>query len=301
MSEQARPSRATGTALVIVSAVMWGTWSLWFRPTELSGRTTAPFVFACMALSSVPLILRERAARTRPIVWDRRVIAMLAAYTFFDALNAATFFHAMTITTVAVAVLTHDLAPVLVALLAPRVDGVRVPGAGPAALLALAGVTLLLEPWREGALGGDVLLGAGLGLTSAFADAGNVFLGRKLALAIGPATTLGVHALGALVLLLPLAGSELFAIEGRDLPYLLFAGLVPGALAGLAFLRGAAAIGSARAAILAFVEPVVACLVGWIAFGERLSPWAIVGGALVLVAGAIVSRGPRAEALVHEA
>lgn len=301
MSNAPRSSAVTGTALVVFSAVMWGTWSLWFRPTELSGRTTAPFVFACMALSSVPLILRERSTRAKPIVWDRRVITMLAAYTFFDALNAATFFHAMTITTVAVAVLTHDLAPVLVALLAPRVDGVRVPGAGPAALLALTGVVLLLEPWREGALGGDVLLGAALGLTSAIAYAGNVFLGRKLTLEIGPATTLGVHAVGALVLLLPLAGGELLAIEGRDVPYLLFAGLVPGALAGLAFLRGAAVIGSARAAILAFVEPVVACVVGFVAFGERLSPWAIVGGLLVLGAGLLVSRAPRGEASAHGA
>ena len=136
---------------------------------------------------------------------------------------------------------------------------------------------------------------------SAVAYAGNVFLGRKLTLEIGPATTLGTHAIGALVLLLPLAGTELGAIEARDLPYLLFAGLVPGALAGLTFLRGAAVIGSARAAILAFVEPVVACLVGWIAFDEHLSPWAIAGGLLVLGAGMLVTRAPRGEARVHEA
>ena len=283
-------SAALGTGLVLFAAVMWGTWSLWFRPTELSGRTTAPFVFACITLSSIPLMVRESATRASPIRWTPRVLAMLAAFTVFDALNAATFFHAMTVTTVAVAVLTHDLAPVLVALLAPRVDGVKVPGASLAALLALGGVTLLLEPWREGALGGDVLLGASLGLVSAVAYAGNVFLGRKLTLELGTATTLGVHALGAWLLLLPLAGTELFAIEARDVPYLAFAGLVPGALAGLAFLRGSALVGSARAAILAFVEPVVACVVGFFAFGERLSLWSLAGGALVLAAGLLVSR-----------
>ncbi|MFO0708472.1 MAG: DMT family transporter [Sandaracinus sp.] len=289
-SRTASPEARTGIALVLFSSVMWGTWSLWFRPTGLSGRTTAPFVFACMALSAVPLYLRERARGGRPIVWSRRVIAMLAAYTFFDALNAATFFHAMTITTVAVAVLTHDLAPVLVALLAPRVDGVKVPGAGLAAVLALTGVTLLLEPWREGALGGDVILGATLGLISAVAYAANVFLGRKLTLEIGTAATLGVHAAGALLLLLPLAGMELLEVEATDLPYLLFAGLVPGALAGIAFLRGSAAIGSARAAVLAFVEPVIACVVGFAAFGERLSLWSIAGAVLVLAGGLLVSR-----------
>lgn len=278
---------------MIFSAIMWGTWSLWFRPTELSGRTTAPFVFLCIALGAAPLMLRER-ARAPGRRWTRRTLALLAGYTVLDAVNAATFFHAMTVTTVAVAVLTHDVAPVLVALLAPRVEGVRVPGAAGAALLALTGVVLLLEPWREGALvsegRGDVVLGAALGLTSALAYAGNVFLGRRLAIEVGPATTLSTHAFGALLLLLPLAGPELFEIEARDLPYLAFAGLVPGALAGMTFLMGATKIGSARAAILAFLEPVVACIVGYVAFGERLSAWSLLGAGLVLVAGLRVSR-----------
>lgn len=278
-----------GALLVVFAATCWGTWSLWFRPTELPGSVTAPVIFAFGAFGTIPLVLRERARRTTPIVWTPRLAGMLGAYALLDALNAATFFSAMTVTTVAVAVLTHDLAPVLVALAAPRVDGTKVPGAGLAALIALVGVGLLLEPWRPGALGGDVLLGAGLGLVSAVAYAANVFLGRKLTLELGSATTLGLHALGAMLLLVPLAGADLLAIEAHDLPYLAIAGILPGVLAGLAFLRGAALVGSARAAILAFLEPVVACVVGFLAFGERLSAWSILGGALVLGAGVLVS------------
>lgn len=278
-----------GAPLVVFAATCWGTWSLWFRPTELPGSVTAPVIFAFGALGTIPLVLRERAQRSAPIVWTPRLAWMLAAYALLDALNAATFFSAMTVTTVAVAVLTHDVAPVLVALAAPRIDGTKVPGAGLAAGIALVGVGLLLEPWRPGALGGDVLLGASLGLVSAFAYAANVFLGRKLTLELGSATTLGLHAVGAMLLLLPLAGADLLAIEARDLPYLAIAGIFPGVLAGLAFLRGAALIGSARAAILAFLEPVVACVVGFVAFGERLSAWSILGGLLVLGAGLLVS------------
>lgn len=284
-----------GSTLVVASAVAWGTWSLWFRPTGLSGRVTAPFVFLCIAVCSLPLALREQARRADVRRWNRRVVAMLVAFSFADAVNAASFFSAMTVTTVAVAVLTHDLAPVLVALAAPHIEGLRVPGAVQAALLALAGVALLLEPWSDGALGGDVLLGAALGTLSAIAYAANVFLGRRLALELGAATALGAHALGAAILLLPVAGSGLLAIEARDVPYLLVAGLGPGALAGLAFLRGAALVGSAKAAVLAFVEPLVACLVGFFVFGERLSAWSLAGGALVLTAGIVVS-WPRRDA-----
>jgi drug/metabolite transporter (DMT)-like permease len=283
------PGARKGALLVIFAACCWGTWSLWFRPTELPGSVTAPILFAFGAVGTIPLALREHARRPEPVVWTRRLVGMLALYALLDAVNAATFFSAMNVTTVAVAVLTHDLAPVLVALAAPRLDGTRVPGAGLAALIALAGVGLLLEPWRPGALGGDVLLGAALGLVSAVAYAANVFLGRKLTLELGSATTLGLHALGAMLLLLPLAGPELLSIEARDLPYLAIAGVFPGVLAGLAFLRGAALVGSARAAILAFLEPVVACVVGFVAFGERLGAWSVVGGVLVLAAGVLVS------------
>ena len=287
-SESANSSLGRGTLLVLFAATCWGSWSLLFRPTELSGAVTAPIVFVLIALGSALPMWREH-KRLAP-KWTRSVVLMLLAYSFFDALNAATFFSAMNITTVAVAVLTHDLAPVLVALVSPHVDGVRVKAAYPAAFIALLGVVLLLEPWREGALGGDVMLGALLGGISAVAYAFNVFLGRRLSIAVGPFTALGAHSFLAALLLLPLAGSELLQIEARDVPYLLIAGFGPGLLAGAAFLRGVALIGSARAAILAFLEPLIACIVGFLFFHERLGWFGLLGGLLILGAGVLVTR-----------
>src|SRR5678815_2603652 len=91
-----------------------------------------------------------------------------------DAVNVLAFFGAMTTTTVAIAVLTHYAAPILIALAAPRVEGTRTRGALPAALVALGGLVIVLEPWRSGSDG--ALLGAALGLTSAVAYMGNVFV-----------------------------------------------------------------------------------------------------------------------------
>jgi len=291
-SNAANAGLGQGTLLVLFAATCWGTWSLLFRPTGLSGSVTAPIVFILIALGSAIPMWREH-KRLAP-KWKRPLVVMLLAYAFFDALNAATFFSAMNVTTVAVAVLTHDLAPVLVALVSPRIDGVKVKHAYPAALIALFGVVLLLEPWREGALGGNVLLGAMLGGTSALAYACNVFLGRRLSIAVGPFTALGAHSALAALILLPLAGQELFTIEARDVPYLLVAGLVPGLLAGAAFLRGVALVGSARAAILAFLEPLVACIVGYLYFDERLGFAGVIGALLILVAGVLVTRSQTA-------
>ncbi|MCB9614558.1 MAG: DMT family transporter [Sandaracinus sp.] len=283
-----RSDRWLGTALILAAASSWGTWSYWLRPTELPSEVTTPLVFLVIALGSWPLARREGTPK-----WSKRAVALLVAFGISDAINVATFFGAMQVTTVAVAVLTHYAAPVLIALLAPTIDGVSVPRAKPAALLALAGLTVVLEPWRE--LEGNVVLGAGLGFVSACAYACNVFLARRLTESIGSSRTLGLHALLAALLLLPFAGSGFSAIEVRDLPYLAIGCLVPGFLAGLAFLRALTLVGSARASILAFVEPLVACVVGWLAFGESLGWTVLVGAALVIAAGVMVV-APSAEA-----
>jgi DME family drug/metabolite transporter len=136
------------------------------------------------------------------------------------------------------------------------------------------------------------LLGATLGLVSACAYASNVFLARRLTEDLGASRTLGLHSVIAALLLLPLAGSHLVEIELGDVPYLAIGCVGPGLLAGLAFLRALTLIGAARASILAFVEPLVACLVGWLAWDEPLGWSVVVGGALVIAAGVLVV-GPR--------
>jgi drug/metabolite transporter (DMT)-like permease len=55
------------------------------------------------------------------------------------------------------------------------------------------------------------------------------------------------------------------------------------------FVRALTVIGSARAAVLALLEPLVACVVGAVAFGERLGALGLAGGGLVLVAAAWVA------------
>jgi DME family drug/metabolite transporter len=178
---------------------------------------------------------------------------------------------------------------VLVALLAPAVEGTRSARAIPASLLALAGLVLVLEPWRGASLDGTLVLGAGLGLASAFGYAGGVFAARRLGAAVGPATALSSHALLSALLLAPLAAAEIGQVEASDLGWMAIAIALPGVLAGFLFVRALTVIGSARAAVLALLEPLVACVVGAVAFGERLGALGLAGGGLVLVAAAWVA------------
>ena len=275
-----------GTIMVALAAASWGTWSLFVRPTGLPGPVTAPIIFAVIAIVALPLALREGRGR-----WDRTTVMLLLAYTIGDAVNVLTFFSAMTVTTVAIAVLTHYLAPILIALAAPRVDGVHVKGARIAAVVALAGLVIVLEPWRG--VRGDVLLGAALGAASAVAYAANVFFGRRLADRIGPASVMSYHSVLAAVLVLPFAVSGLATVSWADVGLIAAGASTIGAISGVAFVAGLQRIGAARTAVLTYAEPLVAVGVGALVWNEPLRPLAALGGALVLAAGIHVARQAR--------
>ncbi len=280
------PGMLSGVLMVTIAAASWGTWSLFLRPTGLPSYVTAPLIFLVMAIVSFPLALRERAG-----TWDRRTVGLLCVNAAFDALNVLTFFGAMRYTTVAIAVITHYLAPILIALAAPRIDGTRTPGARGAALIALAGLLIMLEPWRGA--GPGMITGAALGLTSAVCYAGNVFVVRRLAERIGAAHAMSYHSAIAGVVLLPFAVSAYDTVTWFDVGVVSAGASTIGALSGVLFVVGLGRIGAARAAVLTFAEPLVAITVGALVWDEPLRPLAAAGGALVLVAGIHVARQAR--------
>ena len=273
-----------GVVLVAGAASLWGTWSIFLRPTGLPGVVTGPLVFALMGVYLLPAVARgPRAA------WDRGALALFAMNVGFDALNVLTFFEALQRTTVAIATLTHYLAPILVALSAPWIDREHVPGARAWALVATAGLVLVLSPWDAG--GGPVWAGAALGAVSAVAYAGNVFVVRRLVPRIGAERAVSYHALAGAALLAPLGAARFSSVGGGDLARLAIGSLVLGSIAGAMFVRGLARIGASRTAVLTFAEPVVAVAVGWLWWHEPLPPVAVVGAALIVAAGVGVSRG----------
>lgn len=271
--------------MVALAAASWGTWSLFLRPTDLPPTVTSPIVFAVMGLAALPFALRGRAT------WDRATIQLLLLNTFFDVTNLLTFFAAIDITTVAIAVLSHYVAPILIALAAPRIDRIEAPGAIPAAIVALGGLVIVLEPWGKPADG--AALGAFVGVLSAVCYAGNMFVVRRLALRVGAVKAMSYHSLIGAVVLSPFLVYHFAKLEPADVGLIASGAATIGALGGVVFAIGLTRIGSARAAVLTFAEPLVAVGVGVLVWGEALHPLAIVGGALVLGAGVHVARKAR--------
>jgi drug/metabolite transporter (DMT)-like permease len=280
-----RPSWS-GFAMVALASASWGAWSLFLRPADLPSTVSSAIIFLVMGVAALPFALRGP-----PVVWDRTTIGLVVANTVFDALNIVTFFAAIAHTTIAIAVLTHYLAPILVALAAPPIDGVVTRGARPAAAVALLGLIIILEPWRAAADG--AVLGAALGLASAVCYAGNVFTVRRIAARIGAVRALSYHSLLAAVVLAPLVIGQLDAVTARSLGLLAVGATTLGAASGVIFAVGLVRIGSARAAVLTFIEPIVAVAIGAMVWDERLHPVAALGGVLVLGAGIQVARKAR--------
>ncbi len=283
---------------VATAAIAWGTWSLFLRPAAIDPRWSSALMLLAVGVVPLPLLAsaRLRGPRSGPPRRAREWSA-IALIGLFDASNALLFFSAMSVTTVAIAVLSHYLAPVIVAATAPRLLGTpRKRGAVSLALLALFGLALVLEPWALTGAGlsrGRPLLGALLGAGSAVFYAGNVFVSKRAAGRFTAEEQLVWHAWVSAALLATFAlasGAPMPTLRGALLA--LLAGALVGASSGLMYLRGLLRIPAEHAGILTFLEPLTAVLVAWLAFGERPGLAAAFGAAIVLASGVLAIRDP---------
>jgi drug/metabolite transporter (DMT)-like permease len=190
-----------------------------------------------------------------------------------------------------VAVLTHYLAPVVVAAFAPLLLREPLGRRTPWALLAsLAGLSLLVLGQVFGA-GGAAGPAALLGAASALFYGANTLVSKKLLGPLSNAELLSYHcALSALILagLAPEPPPSLRAFLWLPLAGALLVGAAGGAL----YYAGLRVIPAQRASVLTYLEPLVAAVVGALVFGERLGAAGLLGAALILGGGVFIVLAP---------
>lgn len=241
-------------------------------------------ILCVIGLAALPAALSRRGPRRPPRIWG---LLLLAAAT--EAGNYFFYFSALDRGPIAVAVLTHYLAPVVVAACAPfflrEPLGRRTPWA---LLLSLAGLFLLV---LGDGLSDAALPAAMLGAASALFYGANTLVSKKLLGPLGDAELLSYHcALSALLVAL-LAREPLPPLRGfLWLP--LLGALLVGAGGGALYYAGLRVIPAQRASVLTYLEPLVAAIVGAAAFGERLGAAGIFGAVLILAGGAAVAIAP---------
>lgn len=296
-ADQEQSKRARGGYVLVASAAcMWGLWPLILQHAESYGKIPSALesalVMLVLTLISGPLALRDR-VRLRASVRGWAGVAWLG---FADAMNIVLYFRALQLASVAVAVLTHYLAPLFVAVAAPIfLRERRDARTTSAVLISFVGLALLLEPWGATHRPGDAM-GALFGAGSALFYASNVLTNKRLVSEFSGSEMMFFHGFVATPVLLALVPAGAWsALDPRALGFLLLGALGPGALGGLLFVWGLRRIRASHAATLALLEPFVAVLMAAAVMDQKLSFAAMVGGALILGGAArVVSTPPEA-------
>lgn len=287
MSERTRA--ATGYFLVALAASAWGTWPLILRYAESLGPVPAALesmvVMLALTLLSGVLCLRDRV----PVKATLRDWGGVVLLGISDALNILLYFAALKRASVAVAVLTHYLAPVFVALSAPLILREKARGATYLAVAAsFVGLALLLRPWASDA-GPAALAGAALGAGSAVFYATNVLVNKRLAGVFSGSELQFYHCLLSTPLLAACVPPDAWHhLHGGALRVVALGALGPGAVAGLCFVWGLRRVPASHASTFTLLEPLVAVVIAGLAFHEELGPLSVVGGALILAGAALV-------------
>jgi drug/metabolite transporter (DMT)-like permease len=300
-TQNARARELSGIAMVAGAAALWGTFSLFFRNAERitaeAGGTLSPATESFVFFGVVLVLLGPTSLMKKPQKKPtREAWIWLAFFSIADAVNVLFYFAAMQKTTVAIAVLTHYLAPVFLALLAPRLlKEPRSAGTWTSVAVALVGLALLLEPHRDHA--GASWTGALLGTGSAILFAGAMMSVKRLGEWFSSAQVLTLHYPGALLVLYYFIPSgELMSLGKEAWGLLVLCGVLPGTIAGLLFVEGFRRLPASRAGVLTLIEPVVAVLVGLVIWNETPGPIAFLGGAIVLGAAyRVIRAGSTAE------
>lgn len=208
---------------------------------------------------------------------------------------------------ITLSLLVFYLYPAFVALVSVAWFGERLDRARWAALgLSLVGMVLVVA--GAGTLGELDLLGIALAFVGGLAQTFYVLAARhgfaRVPGSQAAALTMGGAATLYLVIALAIgAVGELgapLASAGALWPVLV-AGIVGAGIPTVSYITGIRRLGAPRAAILANFEPVVGVVLAALLLGEQTTIVQLGGGALVILAGIIIQRRPRAEVAEHEA
>ena len=275
-----RPRR--GQIYVALAAVAWSTAGVLQRQVTLDTSTQVfgRAMFAAAALLAyVAVVERGRVAQAFRSVGVAGIAVALCVAT-----ASASFIGALNHASVARVLFILAVSPVLAALFARVALGEPITRRTAQAMaLALVGVTVMLGAPGEGSLAGD-----GLAFLAALSFAVMVVITRwRHDVSMAPATCLSQVIL--VVAFLPFASPG--EIAGDDVAWLAALGIGQIGLGFALLTVGARLIPAAQVGLIALLEVVLGPLWVWLALDERPSTLTLIGGAIVIIAIVIQTRG----------
>ena len=303
-------ARLTGIALVVMSAIAFGSGGLFARPVYATGvdwLTLMAWRFAIAGgLSWVILLANPRARRALRAMPRRTLLATMGLGVWYVS-NTATYYAGIAEVDLSLAALIVYVYPPVVAVLALKlgrplegrrawtalgiavagvvlaVGGINTDTAPPiGALLMVIAAPLLYSGW--------IILAARISgersdRTGHGSDEG---ANAAVAGAVMLTTTAAVYWAMCFVTAHPVLPS---AIPGAAWPGIAGVAVIAGFLAVQGFYAGAQRVGAAQASLISTVEPLWTIVAASLLLGERLEPIQWAGGGLIL-AGVLLSQMP---------
>lgn len=291
--------RRAGFAAVTAAAVLWAVGGTYASRLMEQGASFVELTEARSWITASVLLVAAGRPMARPEAASpgaprQSPVWLTVVFGLSIAAANLTYYASLARLPVAVAITIQYTAPGLVVLWVALVQG-RTPSRRLIASLvgAMVGVALLAELPRvitEGGLRLDTL-GLLTAAMSAFAYAAYMISGERVGDALGAqrAVLRGFLVSSALwVVVQALRGRPDTLLDPRFVPGVIFLAVFTTIAPFLLFLWGLRRIRVTDAGITSTLEPLTAAVIAFAWLGERLSPWQVVGGALVLAGIALV-------------
>ncbi len=268
--------------MLIASMAIFGTLGLFVRNIDVSSGELALYraVLAALLIAVFLLVTKQKFS----FVNIKKEVPLLIISGVAMGINWILLFEAYKYTTVSVATLSYYFAPVIVTLACPVIFKERLTGRQIICfVMSTLGLVLITGIGDVG--GGTDLLGILFGLGAAVFYATVILLNKFIKNVKGIHRTF-LQFVSAIVVLIPYvlftSGITLGGLNGIGWANLLIVGLVHTGVTYCLYFSSLKELPGQKAAILSYIDPLVAVLISVTVLGEKMSLWQVIGGLLIL-------------------
>ena len=269
--------------MLIASMTIFGTLGLFVRNIPVSSGELALYraVLATLLILGFLLVTKQKI----PFKEIKREIPLLLVSGMAMGINWILLFEAYKYTTVSVATLSYYFAPVIVTAVCPILFREKLTGKQ-ALCFVMATVGLVMIIGVGGmAGGGRDLLGILFGLAAAVFYAAVILLNKFIKNVDGLPRTF-LQFIAAVMILTPYValtgGITLNTMDAVGWINLLLVGIVHTGVTYCMYFSSLKDLPGQKAAILSYIDPLVAVVISVTILGEKMTVWQVVGGALIL-------------------
>ena len=269
--------------MLIISMAVFGTIGLFVRSIPVTSGELALYraILAAVLIGTYLLLTKQ----SIPFAGIKKELPLLLFSGIAMAFNWILLFQAYKYTTVSVATLSYYFAPVLVTLACPILFKEKM-GAKQWICFAMSTLGIvLITGIGDLSTGNNHFVGILFGLGAAFLYA-TVILLNKFIRTVGGIHRTFLQFIAAIIVLIPYvamtSGVTLGGMTAIGWVCLLFVGFVHTGITYCMYFSSLKELPGQKAAILSYIDPLVAVLVSVLVLGESMSAMQIIGGALIL-------------------